>query len=321
MENLFEIDPNTLPMTLRSAVPIFKKRGWKAISLIRGKESFIFATRPDGKNLEFCSCAAPATSYFSGVLADDKLATYHLLQSISIPQPETVVLSRSNYQAEIKELVKKHGSIVIKPSDGAHGNDVFTDLTTYEDALAANDYIYSRNSKATILAQQQLFSDDPEIRIICIGGKFVAAYARIPAHVTGDGVHTVAELIDIENSTIRTEPYRSNLNCIDKKSAEEYFKKHDIANNIPESGEKVQVVGMCNTGKGGTMIDVTDSIGERQRQEAESIAEVTHLPVIGIDYFGDHCVEVNSTPGLYHPVDGPASTVCVEKWVEYLESI
>ena len=321
MENLFEIDPNALPMTLRSAVPILKAHGWKEANVIRGKESFIFATRPDGKKLEFCSGAAPATSYFSGVLADDKLATYHLLQSISIPQPETVVLSRDNYQNEIKALIKKHGSIVIKPSDGAHGNDVFADLTTYEDALAANDYIYSRNSKTTILAQQQLFSDDPEIRIICIGGKFIAAYARIPAHVTGDGVHTVAELIDIENATIRTEPYRSNLNYIDKKSAEEYFKKHDIKNYIPESGEKVQVVGMCNTGKGGTMVNVTDKIPGTKRQEAEAIAEITHLPVIGIDYFGDHCVEVNSTPGLYHPVDGQASTICVEKWVEYLESI
>ncbi len=321
MENLFEIDPNILPMTLRSAVPIFKAHGWKEASVIRGKESFIFATRPDGKKLEFCSCAAPATSYFSGVLADDKLATYHLLQSISVPQPETIVLSRDNYKNELRDLVKKHGSIVIKPSDGAHGNDVFTDLTTYEDAVATNDYIYSRNSKTTILAQQQLFSDEPEIRIICIGGKFVAAYARIPAQVTGDGVHMVSELIDIENSTIRTEPYHSNLNYIDKKSSDEYLKKHNLADYTPESGEKVQVVGMCNTGKGGTMVDITDKITDAKRQEAEAIANITRLPVIGIDYFGDHCVEVNSTPGLYHPVDGPASTICVEKWVEYLESI
>lgn len=321
MENLFEANPESLPMTLRCFQQIAKERGWKEAKYIHSKESYIFATRPDGKKLQFCSCAVPATSYFSGVLADDKYAAYQLLRSINIPQPETIALSKENYQSEIKELLDKYGSIVIKPADGAHGNCVFTDLTTYEDAIAANDYVYVNNSSSIILAQQQLFSDKPEVRAICIGGKFITAFARIPAQVTGDGTHTVAELIDIENSTIRTAPYRSNLNYIDKGSAEDYIKKQGIADLVPKEGEKVQVVRVCNTGKGGTMIDITDTFPDEKRKEAEAIAEVTNLPVVGIDYFGDHCVEINSTPGLYHPVDGPASTVCVEEWVKYLETV
>lgn len=320
MEDLFKTNPDKLPMTLRFFRQIAISRGWKDALLIRGKESYVMATRPDGKKIEFCSGAAPTTSYFSGVLADDKLASYQLLRSISIPQPETIALSRDNYRSEIKNMIDKYGSIVIKPADGAHGNDVFTDLTTFEAAIEANNYIYSRNANAIILAQQQLFSDDPEVRVICIGEKFIAAFARIPAQVTGDGAHTVSELVDLENSTIRTAPYHSNLNYIDKKASDDYIKKHNIAEYVPKQNEKVQVVRVCNTGKGGTMVDITSSFPEEKKREAELISKTTHLPVVGIDYFGDQCVEVNSTPGLYHPVDGHASTICVEEWVKYLET-
>lgn len=321
MENIFTSSPKKLPDTLRIFQRIAKARGWKSAHFIRGsKESYVFATRPDGRELRFCSCATPEASYFAGTLADDKFATYEFLKTIDIPQPETVALSKDHYQDELKALLDRHHSIVIKPADGAHGNDVFVDVTEYAEALRINDYVYSRNPDSNILASEQVFSDQPETRIICIDGKFIAAFARIPAQVTGDGTHTVKELIKIENSTIRTAPYRSDLAYIDEISADDYVKKHHLAELVPGPGEKVQVVGACNVGKGGTLLDISATINRKQRAEAEKIAAAFELPVIGIDYFGEYVIEVNSTPSLYYP-PGPAAELCVEKWIKYLESI
>ena len=320
MENFFNVPEQDLSLTLRTFRKIIKDHGWTDVSIIRSKEKYIWATRPDGKKIHFCSCGSPATSYFSGVMADDKYSSFCLFQAAGIKQPETIVLSKNDYSTSLEKLLARYSSIVVKPSDGAHGTDVFVDVTNLEDAKKAAEIIFSHRPEA-VLAQEQLFSDRPEIRVICIGGAFVAAYARIPATVTGDGKHTVAELIEIENRTIRTAPYQSNLGYIDKSASTEYMKKHNIADMVPSLGEKVQVVGTCNTGKGGTMEDVSDHFPKNLRQDSEKIAKEFDLPVVGIDYFGDYCVEVNSTPALYHPVDGPAATICVEKWVEHLESI
>lgn len=309
-------------MTLRSFQEIAKRRGWPAASVIRGgKESYIFATRPDGQKMQFCSCAAPDTTYFSGTLADDKSVTYQLLKTINVPQPETVILAKDNYQDQLRDLLTRCESIVIKPADGAHGNDVLIGITDQEEAVRAYEYVAGRNPDSDVLVSEKITFDGPEVCVICVGYQFAKAFARIPASVTGDGQHTVPELVDLENATIRTAPYKSNLAFIDKPFSDGYIKKHDLAEYVPAVGEKVRVIETCNIGRGGTVIDVSDEISPEQRAEAEKIAKTVGLPVIGIDYFGKYVIEVNSTPSLYYPVQGPAASYCVEKWVEYLESL
>ena len=78
---------------------------------------------------------------------------------------------------------------------------------------------------------------------------------------------------------------------------------------------------MCNTGRGGTMEDVTETFSEAQRQISEKIARTLDLPVVGIDFLDDYVIEVNSSPALYHPVPGEMSTRCIEKFVDYLEKL
>lgn len=320
MENLYEIPTDELSMTFRALVKILQEKRWPKATIIRGDKSFLELTRPDGKTMRMHFLTSPDTSYFSGLIATDKLASYHLLEKVGAKQPETWILPRNDLKRKelIEGMLSRHEKIVIKPIDGAHGNGVFTGITLYDEATKA---IEANSEASKIIVQEQVFADEPEVRVICIGYKFIAAYARIPAHVVGDGVHTVLELIDIENKTKRTPAYQSNLSYIKKDVAEEYIKKNNIENYIPVKNEKVQVVGVCNTGNGGTMEDVSEKFSPRLRELSEKIAREFELPVIGIDFFGENIIEVNSAPALYHPVDGPASTICVEKYVEMISEI
>ena len=170
-----------------------------------------------------------------------------------------------------------------------------------------------------VIAQQQLDFTGFETRVICINYRFVEALSRIPAHVTGDGEHTVSELIDIENNTIRTEAYKSNLAFIDREYAERYMAEKGNKDYVPAKNEKVQVIKMCNIGRGGTVEDVTDEFTSEQKALADRIAKTLDLPVVGIDFFGDYVLEVNASPSLYYPLDGPRASFGVEKLVEYLE--
>lgn len=319
MQDLFVTPDSELSMSLRAIRDEIKRRHWPNAQLMKGKHTFLELTRPDGKVLHTQGCTPPTTSYYAGILADDKLASAKLLQSIDAPHPEThlVPIDSEARHRLAESMLSHHATLILKPIDGAHGYGIHTDLTSVEDVESA----FADNRNTFNLLQEQLYSDTPELRVICIDYQFVAAFARHPAAVTGDGVHTVAELIDIENSTIRTAPYKSNLAFIDKTMSTAYLQNHHIGDNVPQPGEKVRVVSTCNTGCGGTMEDVTGSISAAQRALSEKISRTFELPVIGVDFFGDYVIEVNSTPALYHPVSGASSTFCVKKLIDYLETI
>lgn len=314
MEDFFSVDPETLTMSTKSLQSILKEHGWTA-DFLRGMRQYVFAKRPDGKVFKIVGTVPERTTAFANQIADDKLATYELLNKIGVKQAETRIASA----ASISYLLNKYGVIVIKPLDGAHGNGITTNVKDFESAMEAIEVAKKYSKTGQVLAQQQLEYDGYETRVICINYRFVEALSRIPAHVTGDGEHTVSELIDIENNTIRTEAYKSKLAFIDHDYAEQYMNEKGIANNVPAKGEKVQVIKMCNIGRGGTVEDVTDAFSEEKRALADRIAKTLDLPVIGIDFFGDYVLEVNASPSLYYPLDGPRASYGVEKLVEYLE--
>ena len=314
MEDFFKVDPKTLTFSTRTLQKILKERGWTA-DFIRGTNQFVIAKRKDGKIFKIAGTAPEQTSTFASRIAEDKLATYELLKQINIKQAETHIASA----ASISHLLGKYDKIVIKPLDGAHGNGITTNITSFENAIAAMETALSFSPSGKVIAQQQLEYDGFETRVICINYKYVEAFSRVPAQVTGDGEHTVSDLIDIENNTIRTEAYKSNLAFIDREYADKYIHEMNIADNIPARGEKVQVVKMCNIGRGGTVIDITDEFPEEKRAVADRIARALDLPVVGIDFVGDYVLEVNASPSLYYPVDGPRAEYGVQKLVDYLE--
>jgi cyanophycin synthetase len=314
MIDFFSVNPDDLTMSTKALQKNLKERGWTA-QFFRGTHQYVIAKRQDGRIFRIAGTAPEQTSLFAGRIADDKLATYELLKEIGVKQAETEVATA----ASVSYLLDKYGTIVVKPLDGAHGNGITTGIKSFEAAMDAVETAKKYAPSGLVLVQQQLDFDGYETRVICINYRFVEALDRIPAQVTGDGEHTVAELIEIENNTIRTEAYKSRLAYIDREYSERYLKEKGIADNVPVKGEKVQVVKMCNIGRGGTVEDVTDSFPEEKKALADKIAITLGLPVIGIDFFGDYVLEVNASPSLYYPLDGPRAEYGVQKLIDYLE--
>ncbi|MBQ3309501.1 hypothetical protein IJG78_02390 [Candidatus Saccharibacteria bacterium] len=326
MEDLFKIPDSNISKSYQSLRQVFKARGWQKASIVKTSETCIFATRPDGREIWISFGTPPTTSYGAGRIADDKYISYLLLKDLEgVKQPETKLLAVNDVEATektIEEMLARYTQIVLKPFDGAHGLDVFVGISNLQDAKKAIQSIKEHAWSNLVLAQEMLKSSKAEVRAIVVDYHFTRAIARIPAHVTGDGQHTVLELIDLENANLRTAPYRSRLAYINKSSAEAYLKEQgDKGSYIPKSGEKVQVTNICNIGQGGTAEDVSDTFPETLKKQAETIAKQLKLPLVGIDYFDDYIIEVNKAPSLYYPVDGPGATLCVEKFVEYLECI
>ena len=317
MKDFYAIKEKDLAVTARTVRRLMQERGWPSARAVETNEGWmVWATRPDGKEVRFRSAEPETTSSFAHMLAEKKFLTYELLTELGVAHPETM---QNPAETEMRELLERHNSLVVKPADGAHGNGVTVGVRELDAAKQAVKKARENSLSGEVLVQEQLVGDEPEVRVICINYKFVVALERIPAAVTGDGEHTVAELIEIENRELRTEAYQSRLAYIPREAALEYLGER--AAEVPAAGERVRVVAMCNIGQGGTTRDMSAEWTTEMRAEAEAIARKFQLPVIGVDYLGTNVLEVNSCPSLYYNSDGNSATVAAEKYVEYLETI
>lgn len=317
MINYYSVPEDTLPMSMRILRKKLQERGWRAYKLAYDDLNNLILVRPDGKELRIASSTPPTTNVFALRLADNKLASYNLLQQIDVPQPETIAL---HSQEDAKQLLDKYGTIVIKPVDGAHGDGVTTGILRLDQVEPAIQKAVEASQLIKVaIGQPQLSLDALELRVICINYKFIEAIARIPAHVTGDGKHSLVELIDLENATIRTEPYKSDLAYIDRSMALNFLgERHD---EIPAADETVRVVASCNLGQGGTVEDYSALISEEMKAMAEKIALVAQLPVIGIDFYDDQVIEFNACPSLYYPTTDTTSTKAIDAYIDYLTQL
>ncbi|HZH97488.1 MAG TPA: acetate--CoA ligase family protein, partial [Fimbriimonadaceae bacterium] len=135
-----------------------------------------------------------ATSHLALETAGDKALTSRLLSDAGLPVPKQE-LART--EEEAMRGAKRIGfPVVTKPLDGNHGRGVSLNLTTPEQVVWG--FQLAKEHSRTIIVEQYFQGND--YRVLVIDGEVIAASHRVPAHVVGDGVHTISQLMDIVNS-------------------------------------------------------------------------------------------------------------------------
>ncbi len=212
-----------------------------------------------------------------------------------------------------------HQSVVVKPSDGSHGNGVTTNLTNVAQLDEAVRGALAASKSKTVLLQEHITGHD--VRVLIIDGKLAAAAVRTPADVIGDGTHTIAALIDTENaSDLRGTEYHTSLNVISREAATAFLGSGYIETSVPALGEHVQVVGTANIGTGGTATDITDVLPKAIIDQSVRLLQELSLQCGGVDFIASdledassYCfIEVNASPsfGLHlKPTHGSSKQV------------
>ena len=154
----------------------------------------------------------------------------------------------------------------------------------------------------------------------------VAVAERVPAHVIGDGTHTVSDLVEIANSDPRRgighEKVLTRIKVDD--AAIELLRKQGYGlDDVPPAEAFVKLAATGNMSTGGNSIDRTWEAHEENVEIAEEAARVVGLDVAGIDFLapditepvretGGAIVEVNAAPGFRmhtNPTEGEAQFV------------
>ena len=260
-----------------------------------------------GKNqVRFRATMTDRTSSIAVDLASNKDETKKMLEAAAIPVAKGMCIM---YESEVEEVIAKVGfPLVFKPLDGNHGKGASINVKTLEEAIAAFEHAKKYSKKIIV----EKFITGYDFRILVINNRFIAAALREPAHVIGDGVSNILQLIDTENKDPRRGYGHENVLTeisIDRETEEQLLKYKYTLDTILKKDEKCYLKGTANLSTGGTSTDITDIVHPHNIFICERISRVIGLDICGIDIMatnlsepleitGGVVLEVNAAPGF-----------------------
>ncbi|HEY2896612.1 MAG TPA: cyanophycin synthetase [Gemmatimonadaceae bacterium] len=274
-----------------------------------------------GRNLR--RIQATMSDYTSGIameIAQNKDDTKRALDLVGLPVPSGNV---AGSLGEAIEIARNVGfPVILKPLDGNHGRGISPQLDD-EAALRAAWPLTSKVSRAAVVEK---FFTGRDHRALVVRGKLVACAERVPAHVIGDGSHSIRELIDIANADPRRGFGHRNIltKLLLDDETEQYLRDNEYTyDSVPSAGERVVLRPTANLSTGGTSIDRTDEMHPENIMACETAANIIGLDIAGIDIIsadiavplrenGGVIIEVNAAPGIRmhtHPAEGTPRNV------------
>ncbi|WP_460690822.1 hypothetical protein [Nesterenkonia suensis] len=185
------------------------------------------------------------------------LATRHL-ELMEVPTPASRAFSVSAVTEAVDHVASLDGPVVVRPGTGESGIGVSWGVETEEDFRLAWEYARAARTSplhrsVELVVEQHVAGMD--VRTYVVGEKVVAAIARLPLFIVGDGRSTVRRLVD---------------DAVAARSRNAYLAKHPPevddealaelgleASAVLASGEMRDISGTSHPMGGGITVDVT----------------------------------------------------------------
>lgn len=261
-----------------------------------------------------------ATSCISVDICRDKVLSKRMLEESGIPVPLGGVANNGHEALEVACGIGY--PVALKPFDGNQGRGVSLNLKCDGEVRAAYKLASRYNTKVLV----ETYIKGNHYRALVVGNRVVACSQRIPAHVTGDGVHSIKELIDLVNE----DPQRGNGHekpltkiHVDPVVLMVLARQNLGLNDVPSLGEIVYLRDNANLSTGGVALDATDELDSDNAVVIIRAVQAIGLDVAGVDLVtqdiarpmlqtGGALIEVNAAPGLrmhLYPWEGKSRDV------------
>ena len=254
------------------------------------------------------------TSAIAMSRCDDKAVTRRLMTEIGLDVAEAV---DGNDAEAAQALLKRAGSVVVKPARGEQGRGVAVDIRDGDslDAAIAN----ARNYCPDVLVETCVSGDD--LRVIVIDRAVVAAALRKRPVVAGDGRKTVRELVEGLSRRRAAATGGEARIPLDAETERCIAAAGYGWDDVLPSGETLEVRLTANLHTGGTLHDVTDLLHPQIVEASIAAAKALDIPVVGLDFIVKAPVldefvfiEANERPGLANHEPQPV----VERFLDLL---
>ncbi|NUN12762.1 MAG: cyanophycin synthetase [Myxococcales bacterium] len=246
------------------------------------------------------------TRHIAVQIASDKEETNKILGDLGLPVPRQRLVRDAENAVRAAERLGY--PVVVKPLDANHGRGVSIGLTDAAQVRVGFD-VAREHARSVIV---ETFIEGLDHRMLVINNQLVAVAKRVPGHVVGDGIKTIAQLVDIVNQDpnrgIGHEKILTRLE-LDHQANEQLSKVGLTTESIPDAGKVVYLRATGNLSTGGTAVDVTDIVHPDNREMAVRAVQAIGLDVGGVDFLspdisrsykevGGAICEINAAPGF-----------------------
>lgn len=258
----------------------------------------------------FRDCVPSTTSYIADQICYDKQLCKVILKQAEIEVAPGVLIYKEDSEKRIKSMWDSlQKPLVLKPIKGSHGKGVVMGLTEFSECIDNIREYFKAPLYEGGLILEEIFVGK-EYRIIATPEKLLAVMERIPAHIIGDGEHTIEQLIEIENEN----PMRNISQIIyphlvlNDTSHKLLATQKLTPQSVPDKGQYVALQIISNIMAGGVAVDRTDEVHESVKRIAvEAVRAIPGLSWTGIDFMttdihgpqskGNYTIiEMNSSP-------------------------
>jgi D-alanine-D-alanine ligase-like ATP-grasp enzyme len=258
---------------LRRKCTVLKMPDIAGFKVITGKSFYFF--RGGQTPLNDCVAAAISTN---------KFCVNKLLSNHEIPVPKSMVITKEEYEVNKYDLRHLRFPVVTKPAwEGSCGLDVTCNIKD-KASLAIN--LESMFKKYQAVCIEDFKQNLNSFRVLVCFGKVIGVVQRTPSCVTGDGRHTITELMNIQNKKRKKLSRRLPLGSIEiSDETLTIFKELGInETHIPWQGETIPMRYVCNSTYGGSMRSLeTSSICKENAELAIKAAKILKLNLVGFD--------------------------------------
>lgn len=243
----------------------------------------------------------PFVSTTAKYVCQDKAISYQLASALGVSIPKTI---QTTDIAIARQFLVEHKKVIVKPANLEGGKGLTLNIETNEQLEAALRYAVEYDSDAPLI-QEQFIGE--EIRFTVIKGRVHSAILRQSPRVTGDGEHSIEELVAEEN-TLRTSLVFPTLSYPQLSPAiipERLLKQP----RIPAKGEVVTLSNATMIRAGASFYGVLDQVHPTYIQLIEHMAAKVNPSFLVVDIMvkqwqapmspGDYVfIEFNTAPAL-----------------------
>lgn len=277
-----------LPLTIR----IISEIVWEIGAILWIEPEYGYAGSiefANGKKHLFINKSINPNSISSLKIAKDKWYTSMFLEKFWYQVAE----GRNFYSEELNDRIDvKRGiedgwnyalelwlPVIIKPNDLSQWFGVQKVSSRAEYIIGANTIL-----EATDVMRIERLHRGHDYRVVMFDHELISAYMRIPLSVTGDGIHTISELIDIKQGTFIENERDTRIKKDDPRILKKLWEKSYTFETIPEKWEQVALLDNANLSSGWDSLDVTEMIHPDFIDLATHITRDMGLRLCGIDF-------------------------------------
>ncbi|MEZ4499601.1 MAG: hypothetical protein R2839_05895 [Thermomicrobiales bacterium] len=252
------------------------------------------------------TCESKALSH---KIARNKHLAAQIMRQAGLPAP----LNRHvrTEEAAVRAAEQIGYPVVLKPLDGAQSSGVFPGIQSSDEVRRLFPISKQRSQRGDVIVEKYL--EGESFRIFLVGEQVVGALERRRAEVTGDGIHTISELIERENASEERQPRPDNyLEQIDinEQTLIAIARQGLELSSIPEAGRQIRLKLIPSGSNGGTRIDRLADMHPDNIEICRQATATVGLAVTGIDLIapdisksiwetGGGIVEINGAPAYY----------------------